>query len=397
MSEDTFDIEELHSRSLHFSDDEVKSLRPKLLSWYAENRRNFPWRGDSGEGYAARVVSPYGTWVSEIMLQQTRTETVIPYWNRWMDKWPTVSDLAAASPEEVNSLWAGLGYYRRAQQLLLGAKMVVSEHDGVLPATVPQLLRVPGIGPYTAGAISSIAYGQSEPVVDGNVIRVLSRLRAIEQEIGPAMTKECWRLSHEIIDSKNPGDFNQSLMELGATVCKPTNPDCGNCPIASLCRAKFLHESQAEVQVTKYPLKAKKKAPRSLVFGVHVLYRKKSHQKLDDGLCHEFLLVKRPSQGLLANQWEFPSCCLSETADINAHLSSNIVDVVMESLGVRYYEKKSTMHTAPDSSNLCLLHSSALEEPITHVFSHQHHTMYITVHYVEHVGNICGSSREVSS
>ena len=158
----------------------VAGLRTKLLSWYRENRRMLPWRGDIVDGITAPTVSAYGIWVSEIMLQQTRVETVIPYWRRWMERFPTIEVLARATPDEVNALWAGLGYYRRAQQLLKGAQSVVGTFDGKIPDTAEELKRIPGIGPYTAGAISSIAFGKAEPLVDGNVIRVLSRLFALQ-------------------------------------------------------------------------------------------------------------------------------------------------------------------------------------------------------------------------
>jgi A/G-specific adenine glycosylase len=165
----------------------VAGLRTKLLSWYRENRRMLPWRGDEVDGILAPAVSAYGIWVSEIMLQQTRVETVIPYWRRWMERFPTIEVLARATPDEVNALWAGLGYYRRAQQLLKGAQSVVSTFKGKIPDTAEDLKKIPGIGPYTAGAISSIAFGKTEPLVDGNVIRVLSRLFALQvwyQEVG---------------------------------------------------------------------------------------------------------------------------------------------------------------------------------------------------------------------
>ncbi|CAM9103938.1 unnamed protein product, partial [Ectocarpus fasciculatus] len=306
MSAGVRDIEDLEGGKLSFSAEELGEMRPSLLSWYTANRRLFPWRGDAGEGYKARPCTAYGTWVSEIMLQQTRTETVIPYWNRWMDKWPTVQDLAAASPEEVNSMWAGLGYYRRAQQLLQGARVVANELDAVVPQTAAELLSVPGIGPYTAGAISSIAYGQVEPVVDGNVIRVLSRLRALKEQMGTGLTKECWRLAHEIVDPIKPGDFNQSLMELGSTICKPLNPDCSSCPLSKMCVAKACQDRQSDRVVTAYPVKAEKKPPKKLFFNVHVFFRNcSSGLNPEEGL--EFLLLKRPGQGLLANQWEFPT------------------------------------------------------------------------------------------
>ncbi|CAE7352372.1 MUTYH [Symbiodinium microadriaticum] len=177
------------------------------------------------------------------MLQQTRVEAVIAYWYKWMERFPTISHLAKASPDEVNSYWAGLGYYRRAQNLLKGAQVVMSKYNGQIPETVAELLTIPGVGPYTAGAIASVAYGHVECVVDGNVIRVLSRLRALQVE-GRELEKSCWRLSAVLVDPKDPGNFNQALMEFGAMMCKPVNPICLEidkiCPLSSICMARRL-------------------------------------------------------------------------------------------------------------------------------------------------------------
>ena len=273
------------------------------MEWYRTNRRKFPWRGDTlPDGAAPPAPSAYGTWISEIMLQQTRTETVIPYWNRWMETYPTVQHLAAADIEQVNRLWAGLGYYRRARQLLDGSKMIVSEFGSVVPDTVQQLLTVPGIGPYTAGAIASIAYGKSEALVDGNVIRVLSRLRAINTKMGPELNKQCWKLAQNLVDIENAGEFNQGLMELGSVVCKPTNPQCSSCPISSFCSAKQIEDMQKlrvdggpPLQVTDFPVKAEKKKSKEMSFQVYLFYVKQVTGNL-------FLMVKRPDTGLLAGE-----------------------------------------------------------------------------------------------
>ena len=261
----------------HFSAEEVAGLRRELLSWYDANRRKLPWRGDpppyngstagaaqqqqaaseqavpaqplisryfsAAPGAAAaavaaaapesstepveplprRPVTAYGTWVSEIMLQQTRVETVIPYYTKWMERWPTPTALAAATDEEVNSSWAGLGYYRRARLLHQGAKAVAASESGELPATMAALLKVPGIGPYTAGAIASIAFSERVGVVDGNVLRVLSRLRLVAATPQHSAFKDklAWELVGQLVDPERPGDFNQAIMELGATLCTP--------------------------------------------------------------------------------------------------------------------------------------------------------------------------------
>lgn len=257
-------------------------------------------------------MTAYGTWVSEIMCQQTRVDTVIPYWLRWMEAVPNVKALAAASTEQVNSLWSGLGYYRRARMLQLGAQYVCEHHDGELPLDVEALLKIPGIGPYTAGAIASVAGNVRAPVVDGNVIRVLSRLRAITHDLkSTKMQKLCWELAEALVDPAQPGNFNQAMMELGATVCKPTNPACEACPVSSYCYARRLVDHAAQLDgtvevprdVTHFPIKTPKKGPRQEIYRVHVVER-----RIDDG--PKYLFVKRPETGLLAGQWELPSCLL---------------------------------------------------------------------------------------
>ena len=188
----------------------------------------------------------YATWVSEIMLQQTRVETVIEYFERWMRRFPTVHALAAASSEDVNAHWAGLGYYRRARFLHEGAKRVVATMRGELPSTAEALKQIPGIGEYTAGAIASIAFDQQAPIVDGNVIRVMARLRALavhpKHKLGLRLI---WELAADLVQGERPGDLNQALMELGATVCTPKSPACGACPVADVCRARAECERRA--------------------------------------------------------------------------------------------------------------------------------------------------------
>lgn len=238
------------TNEVSFDEHAVSAIQEKLVHWYGSERRKMPWRGDN----TSVPVSAYGVWISEVMLQQTRVETVIDYWMRWMAEFPDVSTLASATPEDVNRLWAGLGYYRRAQFLLQGAKKVVSDYGGVLPQTVAELLKIPGIGPYTAGAISSIVYGQSEPLVDGNVMRVFSRLLALKLEVGGgAMEKHCWKLARELVPAAHPGDFNQALMELGATVCKPTSPSCSSCPVREECQALALTKLAKEIDSASTP------------------------------------------------------------------------------------------------------------------------------------------------
>ncbi|OGW83360.1 MAG: A/G-specific adenine glycosylase [Omnitrophica bacterium GWA2_52_8] len=207
----------------------IKTFQKKLLEWFKSNARDLPWR---------RTHDPYHIWVSEIMLQQTQVDTVIPYYTRWINRFPAVQTLAQSPVSEVMKHWAGLGYYRRARMLHEAAKTICKKYAGVLPQDTDELRKLPGIGRYTAGAIASIAYNQKAPVLDGNVIRVLSRVEAVSNDISQLKTlNRLWQLAEAYLPDENTGDFNQALMELGATVCFPENPRCGTCPVASLCKA----------------------------------------------------------------------------------------------------------------------------------------------------------------
>jgi A/G-specific adenine glycosylase len=206
-----------------------KRLRVSLLEWYRRERRDLPWR---------RTTDPYAVWVSETMLQQTRVETALPYYERFLRALPTVGALAEAPEESVLGLWSGLGYYRRARMLHAGAKRVIRTYGGRLPSDLAELRRIEGIGPYTAGAVASIAFGRRAAVVDGNVARVLARLFAIEDDVKSARgSARLWRLAESLVTGGDgsPGDWNQALMELGATVCVPREPRCGECPLRGFC------------------------------------------------------------------------------------------------------------------------------------------------------------------
>ncbi len=255
-----------------------------LLGWYRAHRRTLPWREEP---------TAYRVWVSEIMLQQTQVVTVIPYFERWMAAFPDVQTLADAPIDDVLALWSGLGYYRRAHMLHRAARVVVDHHDGALPDTLDGLLSLPGVGRYTAGAIASIAFNLPAPIVDGNVIRVLCRLEGIETDPREGATnKRLWSLAEALIPEGQARDFNQSMMELGALVCSPRNPDCQGCPVSKWCQAL------ATDQVAKLPLKVKRKAKRPMALACAMV------QQADTG---RFLLVQRPDKGLFAGLWEFPS------------------------------------------------------------------------------------------
>ncbi|KAI3781716.1 hypothetical protein L2E82_11739 [Cichorium intybus] len=306
-----------------FREDEVKEIRASLLKWYDVNRRDLPWRRINDSDDADRDRKAYAVWVSEIMLQQTRVQTVVNYFNRWMEKWPTVQHLAQASIEEVNEMWAGLGYYRRARFLLEGAKSIVEE-GGQFPRSLNDLRRVRGIGEYTAGAIASIAFNEAVPVVDGNVVRVIARLRTISANPKDKETvKIIWRLAGQLVDDNRPGDFNQALMELGATLCTFLNPNCSSCPISAQCNALLESKQNPKTVVTDYPTKVAKVKQRRDFSAISVVEILECEEGRVDTKINsrdsssKFLLVKRPEEGLLAGLWEFPSVSLKgEEADL---------------------------------------------------------------------------------
>ncbi|XP_027906476.1 adenine DNA glycosylase isoform X1 [Vigna unguiculata] len=303
--------------AISFSKDETHKLRVSLLNWYDLNRRDLPWRSHQREDEEKQEEEEeverraYGVWVSEVMLQQTRVQTVIAYYNRWMQKWPTIYHLAQASLEEVNEMWAGLGYYRRARFLLEGAKKVVAE-GGKIPKVASMLRKIPGIGDYTSGAIASIAFKEVVPVVDGNVVRVIARLRAISANPKDSATiKRFWKLAAQLVDPVRPGDFNQALMELGATVCTPLNPSCSSCPASEFCQALSNTKHDSAVAVTDYPVKGLKIKQRCDFSAVCVVELLGAESLLDKNKSiSKFILVKRPEEGLLAGLWEFPSVLL---------------------------------------------------------------------------------------
>ena len=228
-----------------------------LLKWYDQVRRDLPWR---------RTKNPYHIWLSEIMLQQTRVETVKGYYARFLEQFPTVQALACAPEEKVLKAWEGLGYYSRARNLQKAAQTIMEKHGGRFPETYEEILALPGIGPYTAGAVGSIAFGLPVPAVDGNVYRVASRFFGVREDVGiPRVQKEIWRLVKESIPLQRAGDYNQALMELGATHCCPGTPACDLCPWNELCDA--CEEGDADV----LPVHEKKKPPKQIDMAVCLL------------------------------------------------------------------------------------------------------------------------------
>jgi A/G-specific adenine glycosylase len=234
-------------------------IRGKLLRWYDEAGRDLPWR---------HTRDPYAVWVSEVMLQQTRVETVIPYYERFLESFPTPHALAEADEDAVLSHWSGLGYYRRARLLHAGVREVVAEYGGEVPEDADARRALPGVGRYTAGAIGSIAFDKEEPVVDGNVTRVLARLLRIKTPVGTsATTQRLWQEAARLVLGERPGDLNQALMELGATVCKPKQPRCESCPVAVDCEA-FAHGEARTLPVPR-ARKAPKKVSLAAVVATH--------------------------------------------------------------------------------------------------------------------------------
>ncbi len=263
------------------TDRQHRTFREDLLDWYHEHKRSMPWRETN---------DPYRIWVSEIMLQQTRVDTVRDYYPRFLEAFPTVEALAEAERDEVLKYWEGLGFYARARHLHEAAQTVVEEHDGTVPDTMETIRDLKGIGPYTAAAVLSIAYERPHAVLDGNVTRVLSRVFAVDEDATTTAAQNALRdLANDLIDDEQPGDFNQAMMELGALVCTPSTPLCDRCPLQDVCRA---HEAGTEED---YPITPESDPVPHHDIAVGLVFD-------DDHL----LIQRRPDEGLLGGLWEFP-------------------------------------------------------------------------------------------
>ncbi|RFU68159.1 A/G-specific adenine glycosylase [Peribacillus saganii] len=262
---------------------DAATFQKDLISWFETEQRDLPWRKDQ---------DPYKVWVSEIMLQQTRVETVIPFFNRFIEWFPTLEDFADAEEERILKAWEGLGYYSRVRNLHSAVQEVRSEYGGQVPDTPAEISKLKGVGPYTAGAILSIAYGKPEPAVDGNVMRVLSRILTIDADIAKPSSRKIFEAAvRELISHENPSSFNQALMELGALICVPGKPACLLCPVRRHCQA-FEEGLQNEL-----PVKSSNKKMRNVQIVAAILTDHSGR----------FLIRKRPNKGLLANLWEFPN------------------------------------------------------------------------------------------
>ncbi|MEM7682309.1 MAG: A/G-specific adenine glycosylase [Planctomycetota bacterium] len=268
---------------------DIAAARPRLLRWYRKHKRDLPWRRPAP---GSRYPDPYRVLVSEAMLQQTRVDTALPYFERFVAELPTLDALAAADEQRVLRLWQGLGYYRRARNLRAAAQAVAQDHDGQLPSDVDDLLTLPGVGRYTAGAVASIAFNRPAPIVDGNVARVLCRWRRIESPVQARPTQDkLWRLAELFVQgTRTPGDVNQALMELGATVCTPRSPDCPRCPLRQDCQAKAQGDPESLPNKTK---------PKPLRVEHHDVVALPRGDKL--------LWAQRPDAGLWSAMWQMPT------------------------------------------------------------------------------------------
>ncbi|GAB2025708.1 A/G-specific adenine glycosylase [Lactovum odontotermitis] len=280
----------------------IKDFQTSLLRWYQASKRALPWRETN---------EPYKIWISEIMSQQTQVETVIPYYEKFLKKYPAISDLANADDAELLKLWEGLGYYSRARNLKAGAQQIMSEFKGDFPQEIDKIRSIKGIGPYTAASIASICFNLPEAAIDGNLFRVGSRVFAISDDISKAATRKIFdEKFRQVISYKEPGDFNQALMDLGASICLPKSPKCEICPISAYCAA-FAQGTQE-----KFPVKSKKLKQKDVYYQAFAL---KSAGK--------YLMAQRPSNGLLADMWTFPLKEVQENAEIDlpADFKSSVV------------------------------------------------------------------------
>ena len=325
-----------------WEEDKILSFRQKLLAWYDENKRDLPWR---------RSKNPYHIWVSEIMLQQTRVDTVIPYYERFLDWFPTVESLANAPEERLLKAWEGLGYYSRVRNMQTAAQQIMSEFEGKFPSTYEGISSLKGIGPYTAGAISSIAFNLPQPAVDGNVMRVLARLFEVNHDIGNPSNRKIFQAMMEVlIDHDRPGDFNQALMDLGSDIEAPVNPRPEESPVKEFSAA-YQHGT-----MDRYPIKAPKKKPIPIYLKALVVQNNQGR----------FLLEKNESEKLLAGFWHFPLIEVDEFSDQTQDLDlfSQVADPILE-LG------PSPQESFEQDYDLEVDWQDLRFEEVKHIFSHR--------------------------
>ena len=325
-----------------WEEDKILSFRQKLLAWYDENKRDLPWR---------RSKNPYHIWVSEIMLQQTRVDTVIPYYERFLDWFPTVESLANSPEERLLKAWEGLGYYSRVRNMQTAAQQIMSEFEGKFPSTYEGISSLKGIGPYTAGAISSIAFNLPQPAVDGNVMRVLARLFEVNHDIGNPSNRKIFQAMMEVlIDPDRPGDFNQALMDLGSDIEGPVNPRPEESPVKEFSAA-YQHGT-----MDRYPIKAPKKKPIPIFLKALVVQNSQG----------QFLLEKNESEKLLAGFWHFPLIEVDEFSDQTQDLDlfSQVAEPILE-LG------PSPQESFEQDYDLEVDWQDLRFEEVKHIFSHR--------------------------
>lgn len=325
-----------------WEENKILSFRQKLLAWYDENKRDLPWR---------RSKNPYHIWVSEIMLQQTRVDTVIPYYERFLDWFPTVESLANAPEERLLKAWEGLGYYSRVRNMQTAARQIMSDFQGEFPSTYEGISSLKGIGPYTAGAISSIAFNLSQPAVDGNVMRVLARLFEVNHDIGNPSNRKIFQAMMEVlIDPDRPGDFNQALMDLGSDIEAPVNPRPEESPVKEFSAA-YQHGN-----MDRYPIKAPKKKPIPIYLKALVVQNSQG----------QFLLEKNESEKLLAGFWHFPLIEVDEFSDQTQDLDlfSQVAEPILQ-LG------PSPQESFEQDYDLEVDWQDLRFEEVKHIFSHR--------------------------
>ena len=341
---------DLKDYGIHMWDeDKILSFRRTLLDWYDREKRDLPWR---------RTSNPYYIWISEIMLQQTQVQTVIPYYERFLDWFPTIEDLAQAPEEQLLKAWEGLGYYSRVRNMQKAAQQIMEDFGGVFPQTHEDISKLKGIGPYTAGAIASIAFGLPEPAVDGNVMRVMARLFEVDYDIGDPKNRKIFQALMEfLIDPDRPGDFNQALMDLGTDIESAKNPRPEESPIRFFCAA-YLNGTY-----DKYPIKLPKKKPKPMQIQAFIIQNSQG----------EFLLEKNTQGRLLGGFWSFP---IMETSLVSQQLDLfTETETVLETLSqARIFERDYALKPEWTDKQF---------KPVSHTFSHQKWTIEMIEGHVD--------------
>lgn len=332
-----------------WDDSKIQDFQETLLAWYDKEKRDLPWRNTK---------DPYKIWVSEIMLQQTRVDTVIPYYYNFLEKFPAIKDLAEAPEDDLLKVWEGLGYYSRVRNMKAAAQQIMLHYGGEFPTDPKEIKKLKGIGPYTSGAISSIAFNLPEPAIDGNLMRVFARLFEIGLDVKKQSNRKVFEaVGREIIDEDRPGDFNQALMDLGATISTPKNYDPSKSPVKDFNQS-YLNDTWRE-----YPVSSKKKKAKPVSY-ITVIIKNKAG---------EYLLEKRPKDGLLANMWTFP--LISQDLLERKKEMKSIEQLSYESLGSE--EIQTIKGLIREDYHLDIDLAAQTSGTVTHIFSHLKWSIYI--------------------